>query len=302
MLLFQHVEAAAHQYTDARRTIGNFILNEKSRLREYSMQEIADKTYTSKSSLVRFAKMLGFTGWKEFIQAFLEEMHHEETHYSDIDPNIPFTGNDTMKDIIYKMCNLQIESILDTADQLNIRQIEKAIEIIKKSDHIAVFGHTPNIHVGNLFKRRMYAIGLSVITSDSDQGLLAHTLTSKDCAIILSYSGNNPSRIPLRCIPVLKENQVSIIAVTGAGESYLRESADCVLSMSSREKLYSKISTFATEESMGYILNVLYACYFAKDYQKNMDYKMSVSRQLEKQDRYSLYTNMREETDFHMGE
>lgn len=300
MLLFQRIEETAHQHTDARKAIGDFILNEKSRLKEYSMQEIADRTYTSKSTLVRFAKILGFSGWKEFIQAFLEEMHYEETHYSDIDPNIPFTEHDTIKDIVYKICNLQIESLLDTADQLDMRQIEKAIEIIMKSGRIAVFGQAPNLYVGNLFKRRMYAIGLPVIMSSSNQGLLAHTLKSKDCAIILSYSGNNPSRIPLRCIPVLKENQVSIIAVTGAGESYLRENADCVLSMSSRERLYSKISTFATEESMAYILNVLYSCYFTKEYRKNMDYKMNVSRQLEKQDRYSLYTNMREEADFHI--
>lgn len=298
MLLFQHIEEIAHQYTDARRLIGEFILSEKGKIKAYSMQEIADKTFTSKSTLVRFAQMLGFSGWKEFLQVFLEEMHYEETHYSDINPNFPFTAGDTTKDIVYKICNLQIESILDTADRLDLNQLEKAVQIIQKAEHIAIFSLSPNTYVGQLFKRKMLAIGRHVLTSYGDQGLLAHTLKDSDCAIIISYSGNNPTRNPQRLIPGLKEKNIPLIAITGLGENYLREQADCVLSMSSREKLYSKVSTFAAEESIGYILNVLYSCYFAKDYTRNMEYKLSVSKNLEMEDRYSLYTNMREDKDF----
>ena len=55
----------------------------------------------------------------------------------------------------------------------------------------------------------------------------------------------------------------------------------CVLSMSSRERLYTKISNFATEESINFILNMLYACYFSKDYEKNLDFKTKASRILE---------------------
>ncbi|RDU24154.1 MurR/RpiR family transcriptional regulator [Anaerosacchariphilus polymeriproducens] len=295
MLLFQHIEEVTHQYTDARKAIGEFILNEKSNIKKYSMQEIAEKTYTSKSTLVRFAKILGFSGWKEFLQVFLDELHYEETHYTDIDPNIPFLEGDKTKDLVYKMCNLQIESILDTADQLDIGQVEKAVGLIQKSHNISIFGHSPNIYVGNLFKRKMYTIGRQVLISDGDQGLLMHTLKSNDCAIVISYSGNNPNRIPLRFIPVLKQNHVPVIAITGLGDSYLREHADCVLSMSSREKLYSKVATFATEESIIYILNVLFSCCFNMNYQKNMEYKLDVSRYLEKEERFSLYTNMRED-------
>lgn len=62
MLLFQRIEELAYKHTDARRTIGEFLLTEKSKIENYSMQEIAEKTFTSKSSMVRFAKALGFSG------------------------------------------------------------------------------------------------------------------------------------------------------------------------------------------------------------------------------------------------
>ena len=41
MLLFQQIEDLAYKHTDARRTIGEFLLAKKSRVREYNMQQIA---------------------------------------------------------------------------------------------------------------------------------------------------------------------------------------------------------------------------------------------------------------------
>ena len=86
MLLFQQIEDLAYKHTDARRTIGEFLLAKKSRVREYNMQQIAEETFSSKSSLVRFAKALGFSGWKEFMEQFLSDSYYEESHYTDIDP------------------------------------------------------------------------------------------------------------------------------------------------------------------------------------------------------------------------
>lgn len=294
MLLFQQIEELSYKYSDARKIIGEFVLNEKNHLENYTMKEIADKTYTSKSSMVRFAKALGFSGWKAFLKEFLSETYYEDTHYTDIDPNYPFAEGTSTKDIVYKMCNLQVESILDTADQLDINELEKASDILLNVQNIALMGQSPNIHLGCLFKRKMLAIGKEILLPDGgNQGLLAHSLGEKDCAILISYSGNNELRYPLNLIPILKEHKVCLLAITGLGDNLLRQQADCVLSISSRERLYSKIGTFATEESIEYLLNLLYACYFVKHYQKNIEYKIRVSRTLEK--RYSQYIDMRED-------
>ena len=46
--------------------------------------------------------------------------------------------------------------------------------------------------------------------------------------------------------------------------------ADCVLPICTREKQYSKIATFTTDSSIAYVLDVLYSCLFALDYEKNL--------------------------------
>lgn len=63
--------------------------------------------------------------------------------------------------------------------------------------------------------------------------------------------------------------------------------------MSSRERLYTKISNFATEESINFILNMLYACYFVRDYDRNLEFKTKASRILEFQ-RFSQNSDIQE--------
>ena len=270
----------------ARHSIGTFILEKKSALTRYSLQEIADATYTSKAAVVRFAKALGFSGWKEFLKAFWEEQSYQEQHYTDIDANYPFDADSSRQDIINQLCSLQVESLLDTADLLDGAPLAECAELLLRSRRIAMFGLNPNLTLAELFQRKMLSIGRQVeLPSMGDSGLLAHSLTAEDCAVIISYSGNSIHHGPLSVLPALEERGVPVIALTSVGDNLLRQRADYTLSISSYERLYSKISTFATENSILYILNVLFSCCFAADYQANISRKVGTARRLESERR-----------------
>lgn len=47
---------------DARYAVGEFVLYEQVKLHRYTISQIAEYTYTSKATVVRFAKTLGFDG------------------------------------------------------------------------------------------------------------------------------------------------------------------------------------------------------------------------------------------------
>lgn len=283
MNLLQTIEESTLQYgNESRRAIGEFILKERDHLYRYSLQDIADYTYTSKSAVVRYAQSIGYSGWKEFLKAFVEEQRYMAAHYSDIDPNMPFDKESTNYDIIQKLSSLQVESILDTADLLNTIVLEKALVELKKANRIALFGMSPNSLLGELFARKMLSIGRPIeIPILGDTKLLAASLSKGDCAIIISYSGNNPSYDPITIMSILKRKEIPIIALTSVGDSFLRENANYTFSISSREKLYSKIATFATEVSIGHILNIIYACYFMNDYDVNYERKTVLGKELE---------------------
>ena len=69
MTLFQRVEKlTVTSQNSSKKSIGEFVLRKKSHVSKYTTQQIADETYTSKAALVRFAKALGYQGWKEFAE------------------------------------------------------------------------------------------------------------------------------------------------------------------------------------------------------------------------------------------
>ncbi len=294
MYLFQRIEELMLTYQDTRKKIAEFILNEKDRIMKLSMQEIADYTFTSKATLVRFAKTLGFSGWKEFIRAFMEESIHQDNHYTSINPNFPFEETDSVKKIIHNVSSLHMASILDTMDTLEADIVEMAVDRLISARQIAVFGMNPNSFFADIFKWKMLTIGRNVMVARAGEaGMTARSLGEEDCAIIISYSGNNQKKEPVTQLDLLLQNGVKLIGITGSGDNYIRRHVDCVLSISSRERLYTKISNFSTEESILVILNVLFSCYFARNYEANIKYKVDNSRILEAS-REASYNVMKE--------
>lgn len=283
MYLFQRIEEAVFKKNDARRTIGEFLLENRDQVKNYSMDEIAKMTHTSKPTLVRFAKNFGYSGWKEFLYAFTHEVaHYDHNTYNDVDPNFPFSEEDDTLEIIENLANLKIQSLKDTVSLMTVEDINKAARLIEQADNILIYGTSPNSYYGELLKRNLVAIRKKAFMAKSGEtGIISRALTNKDCAIVISYSGNNPHREPTSNVKLLLQNSVPIIGITSGGKNYLRDYADVVLNVSSKEKLYSKVANFATEESILFILNILFAKVFALDYEVNKKNKIENSKLLE---------------------
>lgn len=264
-------------------SIAKFLMENYKHIENYTMEAVAVETYTSKSTLVRFSQKLGYSGWRELVF----ELEHfvvndRKTLGVDIDVNMPFTKESSSQDIIDSIQNLEVQTIKETAEMLSTNELIEAAEYINNADKIVIFGLSPNSYYGEIFKRQMITIGkLVIVSSAGENGIYGGTLTSNDVAIVISYSGNSLDNDPLKVIPILKESNVPIIGMTSVGNNYLRNSSDIVLTMSSHERLYTKVGTFATGTSVSYLLNVLYCQVFQLNYQKNLDYKVNRSKTLE---------------------
>jgi len=226
---------------------------------------------------------LGFKGWKDFSNHLIEDIRYEQTHYSDIDPNIPFTNRDNYAEIIKNIATIQIESIQDTADNIDIDKLANAVEMLINSERIIILGVSPNNLLADIFRRKMATIGKIIEVPQSGEiGITISSLTKKDSVLIISYSGNDVSREPMSFIPQLKQQEVKLIGLTSDGGNYIHQEIDTILGISSRERLYKKISNFSTEESILFLLNILYSSVFSKNYMKNYSFKVQNSMNLEK--------------------
>ena len=122
-----------------------------------------------------------------------------------------------------------------------------------------------NIHVCDTFGESAYE---------------ASNCTSDTTAILISYTGEN--KMIKEIGKILAERQVSIIGMTSIGENALAKLSDCVLNITTRERLYSKIANFTINTSVCYLLDVLYGIVFSEHYEKNLQHLIDIGMAYDK--------------------
>lgn len=257
----------------------DYILKEKENIRGMTMKEIARRTYTSPSLLFRIAAKVGCSGWEECKSIYLAEVAYLQSHFSEVDANFPFQPEDDLMTIAGKISELEREAIDDTRMLLDGRILRQATDMIAGTENILLVGTNPALV--NEFKRNMERIRkrVDVIEKETEIIYRAHYATEEDCAIIISYSGEN--RLYCEAARVLRQHHVPIIAMTNMGHNTIASLADCSLKICTREKLYSKIAPYSSDISVIYLLDTLYSCYFAVNYRKNLTERNQITRRYE---------------------
>lgn len=261
--------------------LANYILNQKENIGKLTIRELANITYTSTSTIVRLSKKLGFSGWNEFKESYLEELQYLSKHFSNINPNFPFESHDTLMNIASKIAHLASESIDDTLSLLKNDELKKAVNLLDKAQMITVYGISSNLLMAYDFKHKMLRINrhVEIMSVPGEQIVLASNSSPTNCAILISYSGE--SKEVLKIAEILKEKGTPMIVLTSIGENDLRTFADCSFSLTSREKLYSKIATYSTNNSIHLVLDILYSCLFKMNYDYNLKHKTNSSKNID---------------------
>lgn len=263
-------------FSSSERAIILYLFKQRENIKGKTTKQISKDTYTHPSTLIRIAKKLGYSGWVELKNSFLTEIEYLNSHFSSIDANYPFDDGDSIMTIANKMALLNQTTISDTLSLLNYDDLQKATNMLDKAAHIKVFSMYHNLLICHDFKSKMKRIGKHVNLCTVDSHFEAANSNTETCAIVISYSGESEDIVGL--LPFLNRKKVPIIALTSIGENNLTKYADCILRITTRERLYSKIGSFSSNDSICFLLDVLYACVFSEDYKNNVEYKIRISK------------------------
>ncbi|PFT65985.1 MurR/RpiR family transcriptional regulator [Bacillus cereus] len=253
-----------------------YLFKQRENIKDKTTKQISKETYTHPSTLIRIAKKLGYSGWVELKNSFLGEIEYLNSHFSSIDANYPFDDRDSIMTVANKMALLNQTTISDTLSLLNHNDLQRATNMLDEAAHIKVFSMYHNLLICHDFKSKMNRIGKHVSLCTVDPHFEAVNSNTETCAIVISYSGESEDIVGL--LPFLKRKKVPVIALTSIGENTLTKYADCILRITTREKLYSKIGSFSSNESICFLLDLLYACVFSEDYKNNLEYKIRISK------------------------
>ena len=268
-------------FSPTERSIATYFLEAGEALREQSARSIAARLYTAPSTISRLCKRLGYAGYNEFRDDYLDELRYLSSAFADVDANQPFRKGDDTRTIAAKLGALYRETVDDTLQLTDGEALEQAVRIVAGARNVFVHSAGPQSYLAEDFVDKMARIGRRVIVSHKDDTsyFLSGGARSDEAFLVLSYSGETGGA--LRVARQAKEVGAPVIALTSYGRNTLSELADVTLCVSTREKLVEKLGCFGMSISTMLLLDVIYSCVLALDYDRNVIRRVKATRSYE---------------------
>lgn len=265
-------------FTNVEINIAEYLLENQDHIKNQSAHYIANQLYTSPSMITRFCQKIGYQGFNDFKEAYLQEIAYLKSHFDTIDPNYPFKYNDKNIVVANKIGSLYHEIIDDTLVLLDHDSLQNAINALKQSQVIYLYSAGVQADLAKTFKDKMLKIGKNVVVETRMNEIFYRALFAdkNDLFIIISYSGEVESL--LRGVEKLKERNIPIIAITSYGKNSLSKLASHVLYVASKEKLVNNLGSFSMNLATLLLLDILYVNIFNDDFKSHQQQKLTATK------------------------
>lgn len=260
--------------TNTEKRIADYILENLAEIPAINVADLAKNTYTSHSSVIRLSQKMGYEGFRDFRVAVSEIAHSDLYRSNPVDANFPFLPQDSTKEIAKKIADLTINTVQRTYAQLDDQILDEAAALLANAERIFLFAQGDSQIRARSFQNKLVKINKFLIIADeyADEDWNAASLTSRDCAIFITYRARVP-QYERMLKHFLNENVPSIL-MTGNSSSNLIPLATQSIVFSQEELDFIKVSTFSSQIAFEYILDTLFSLLYAKNYQDNLaDFK-----------------------------
>lgn len=268
----------AKKFNGSEKEIAQYIIKHKEQVVDLSIQQLSNDTFTSTSTIVRLCRKLGLKGYKDFKMALAVELQQHYRDISSVNPDFPFSENDSNKEISQKMLTLMKESLDKTSELLSNECLERAVADIFQAQKLGIFAYGDTYVSALSFQNKLMKINLNatIPVLFGENNFLAANFTKNDCAILISYSGR--SKNTYQIARTLRLNGCKIITLTADKTSPIAKLSDLILPIANAESDAVKISPFASQVAIEYVLNSLYSCLFVADYDHNQRHRMAAEQ------------------------
>ena len=268
--------------TNNEKQIVDFILENPREFLNMSSDTICKECFVSTTTLYRLCQKLDISGLSELKVKISGSINSYLKENKEFDFDFPVKQNQSHYEILTKIREDYDQTILSTFNLFNLEQLKLAIKAMKKAKQIDVYTSAGNIHFAKNFAFQMKEIGVDVHVPEELylQKLSAAASDAGHFAIVISFGGRNWQMKSI--CEELKENNTRILLICSEQAEKLFAYADMRLYFASYEDHSEKISSFSTRLSLLSILDMLYTCYFERDYEGNLVKKKAYYRLLTK--------------------
>ena len=272
MDLFTKIKAM-NSFTESEQTFIDFIFNHPYDVIQLNLQQLSKTSYVSISTIYRVMEKLEINGLNQLKLQISESLKNNE-NLKNIDCNYPFQKTNTHYQILTQMLELYDQTLKNTINLIDLDVLLHTVQALKKANNIYIFPSIGNYFMAESFQQNMLEIGVkvAVIKEAYYQHWHVQLCDENDIVMLISYAGRTPQIMDI--VHDLNKKNIPIILISSTIHTPIDQFAKYHLYFSSYEDSEEKIASFSSRISLQYLLDCIYACYFNRDYEKNLEYKI----------------------------
>ena len=237
------------------RSIADYLLSHPEEAMELSIHEMAERTFSSPSTMIRMCHRIGFDGYKEFRRAVTYEMAVRKQ-----------SEEEERKDIIEKITYKNIMSLEDAKNLLDADTLRRCVELLRKCRTVLLFGMGASLCAARDAYLKFLRLNKPCMVNDDwhSQFLQARNATRDDLGIVISYSGETVEMV--ECMKAMRENHTPIIAITRCVSSPVADLADYKLYTTANESTF-RSGAMSSRISQLNLIDILYTAFANSEYE-----------------------------------
>lgn len=254
--------------SQSERFIAEYIITHPNNIMEMTMDELAQATFTSRSSVLRLCKKNGYKGFHELKTQLAIELNLYLKDNSSEMIALPFSNDASISEIVDNMAAQNLYSILETSRTNSTKRIEQSVDWMSKAQRLLVFGYNDSEVVAIDAVKHFAKLGVNIPLmhmAGPDMLTCAQFSTPQDVAILISYGGEDAVLIQIGNI--LGQNNTKCISVTGNADNPLSALCGINLYVNSTDSLKKNLSTTSRIAALN-LMDSLFMCYLSKNYEK----------------------------------
>jgi glucokinase len=221
--LMERIGHLQHELTPAEQRVATLVLEHPRLVLNEPIADIARLAEVSQPTVIRFCRSLGFLGLADFKLKFASSLTSASpVRHSQV------RNNDSAHDLSAKVIDNTISAILKFRDQLDVRALERAIELLTKANRVEFYalGSARVVALDGQHKFARFRIPSSTYGDAHLIGMAAELLKPGDVVIAISTSGQLPEL--LRAVDAARAAGADVIAISASGTPLARKATLCL--------------------------------------------------------------------------
>lgn len=272
------------QLRKSEKVAADYILNFKKDYENLSIIKMSEKANISQPTIIRFAKALGYSGFKELKYALIQNEPAAKKMKTSPFEGLAINKDEKLENIPAKITATAFQLLENSLKSISPDEYCRLIESIKNARSIGIYAIENSDVTAIDLNIKLSYLGLNCIWNSDPytQRISASNLKPDDVAIGISYSGC--SKITVDNLKTARESGATTVAITNFSNSPLSKYADIVISTSNKQYFYGDVIFSRTAQLA--IVDMIYVGILISNYDKytkrldktrefiqNLDYK-----------------------------